>query len=246
MSAGLQQENACQHGGGREGEEGEAGGGKRHDMAIEEDSTAHHVESITQESEDGNFRGTAASMPHAKERAGDAKTRAEHAGHGGDDKRVNKGRSFITPHSLSPEEYSSALPKDPSAYTIGFERLDEIQSDHTSFVNSNGQEQLFFLTGNPSVQQYKGQVTMLATCCGLTYCQVRICKSNVDGSLSRERNTQLCILAVPMFMTIADFCRFLGPLMENILHMRIVHDDSRARYLVLMDFDSQRRHAMST
>eukprot|EP00960_Hanusia_phi_P051679 760947-Hanusia_phi.AAC.4 len=223
----LEQQVAGRVGGEGEGEDGEEGGGGQRDKVHERAVGSLYAESKMRESEHENVLVHGSSrFPLGKEE-GEAKVRGEHGDHEGDGRRSSKSRSLITPHSLSPEEYSSALPKDPSLYTIGFERLDEIQSDDTGFVNANGQDQLFFLTGNPSVQQYKGQV--------------RICKNNLDGSLSRERNTQLCILAVPMFMTIADFCRFLGPLMENIVHMRIVHDDSKARYIVLMDFDSQRR-----
>lgn len=40
--------------------------------------------------------------------------------------------------------------------------------------------------------------------------QVRICRVNPDGSLARERSLQVCVLAVPTFMTIADLCRFIG------------------------------------
>ena len=69
--------------------------------------------------------------------------------------------------------------------------------------------------------------------------QVRICKVNADGSLARDRSRQVCILAVPTFMTIPDLCGFIGQHMDHVLHLRLVHDDARARYLALLDMDSQ-------
>jgi hypothetical protein len=40
--------------------------------------------------------------------------------------------------------------------------------------------------------------------------QVRICRVDAEGSLAKDRGKQLCVLAVPTFMTIPDLCRFIG------------------------------------
>ena len=40
-------------------------------------------------------------------------------------------------------------------------------------------------------------------------CQVKLF-INEDGALSAQRGAQICILAVPVFMTVADFFRFIG------------------------------------
>jgi len=42
-------------------------------------------------------------------------------------------------------------------------------------------------------------------------------------------------------MTIPDLCGFIGQHMDHVQHLRLVHDDARARYLALLDMDSQER-----
>ena len=81
------------------------------------------------------------------------------------------------------------------------------------------------LVGNPSVHQNKGQV--------------RICRATAGGALARDRSIQVCILAVPPFMTIPDLCRFLGRHIDHVRHLRLVHEDSRARYAALLTMHCQ-------
>jgi hypothetical protein len=51
----------------------------------------------------------------------------------------------------------------------------------------------------------------------------------------QQQHYQLFVLAVPSYLSPADFCSFIGPgLMENVLHMRVVRDDDPSRYMVLL------------
>lgn len=151
---------------------------------------------------------------------------AAEAGAGVWPREVPRHRSSISSTGSGEIEEQPVLAERPPMYSLGLTACSPVEDAQESMASSpQYQEILQFFSGNPSVQQFKGEV--------------RICRNGTDGHLSQERNTQLCVLAVPIFMTIADFFRFIGPCVDHIQHMRIVHDESRARYIVLMDFDTQ-------
>jgi BRCA1-associated protein len=68
--------------------------------------------------------------------------------------------------------------------------------------------------------------------------------ASVDGGLeqqqqpaqpSDQQHYNLFVLAVPSYLSPADFCSFIGPeLMVTVLHMRVVRDDDPSRYMVLL------------
>ncbi|CAI5946299.1 unnamed protein product [Closterium sp. NIES-65] len=61
-----------------------------------------------------------------------------------------------------------------------------------------------------------------------------------QGRGAPDRGMELCVLAVPTYMTGADFCQFTGALLGAIESMRIVRNDSLSeRYMVLMRMKSQ-------
>ena len=52
---------------------------------------------------------------------------------------------------------------------------------------------------------------------------------------SNQQHYNLFVLAVPSYLSPADFCSFIGPeLMSTVLHMRVVRDDDPSRYMVLL------------
>ncbi|KND01376.1 uncharacterized protein SPPG_03188 [Spizellomyces punctatus DAOM BR117] len=55
--------------------------------------------------------------------------------------------------------------------------------------------------------------------------------SSVKGT-----GTILCVLAVPSYMTAQDFLNFVGPLRDEMSHLRIVRDSLPNRYMVLIKF----------
>jgi len=64
--------------------------------------------------------------------------------------------------------------------------------------------------------------------------------SAMDSLLQEGRGVRLCVLAVPNYMTVADYCRFCWPLLEHIEAIRVVRNDEiDDRYMVLMTMDSQ-------
>ena len=51
------------------------------------------------------------------------------------------------------------------------------------------------------------------------------------------RSDQLCILEVPAYVTVAEFCSFLGPYLPSVRHMRLVRNDARpGTYAALLHF----------
>eukprot|EP00249_Psilotum_nudum_P016198 c25711_g1_i1 orf=236-1768(-) len=88
-----------------------------------------------------------------------------------------------------------------------------------------------FSSGNPRVETTRGVMHL--------YRNV----SDSVGSLELlpvGRSEHLCVLAVPNYMTGADFCQFTGSFIQNIKEMRFVRDDAQSdRFNVLMKFDCQ-------
>ncbi|KAJ3161422.1 hypothetical protein HDU86_007204 [Geranomyces michiganensis] len=53
---------------------------------------------------------------------------------------------------------------------------------------------------------------------------------------SKGTGTILCVLAVPSYMTAQDFLAFVGPMHQDMAHLRIVRDSLPNRYMVLIKF----------
>ncbi|KAI8911973.1 BRCA1-associated protein 2-domain-containing protein [Powellomyces hirtus] len=53
---------------------------------------------------------------------------------------------------------------------------------------------------------------------------------------AKGTGTILCVLAVPSYMTAQDFLTFVGPLRQDMAHLRIVRDSIPNRYMVLIKF----------
>ncbi|KAI8593466.1 BRCA1-associated protein 2-domain-containing protein [Geranomyces variabilis] len=53
---------------------------------------------------------------------------------------------------------------------------------------------------------------------------------------AKGTGTILCILAVPSYMTAQDFLAFVGPMHQDMAHLRIVRDSLPNRYMVLVKF----------
>jgi hypothetical protein len=58
----------------------------------------------------------------------------------------------------------------------------------------------------------------------------------IDSIAGDDKLTVLAVLAVPTFMSIADYMQFIRPFDSQISHFRIVHDSQPNRYMVLMKF----------
>ena len=102
--------------------------------------------------------------------------------------------------------------------------------------------------GNPMVQTVRGRVHLYsrrydyqgdgggadAAGSGRRWAEPRHPEAEQPAAFS-DSSYQLFVLAVPSYMTVADFCAFLGPdLMDTILHMRVVRGDDPSRYMVLL------------
>uniref|UniRef100_A0A0D6R608 BRCA1-associated protein n=1 Tax=Araucaria cunninghamii TaxID=56994 RepID=A0A0D6R608_ARACU len=99
-------------------------------------------------------------------------------------------------------------------------------------LNVNGAEELKssgptkalkFSWGNPRVEEIKGVMHL--------YRNVFEPPAALE-SLPAGRSSLVCVLAVPNYMTYADFCQFTGSFIQNILDMRVVS--------ILMSFDNQK------
>ncbi len=62
--------------------------------------------------------------------------------------------------------------------------------------------------------------------------------SNPEECSPMNDITVLCTLAVPVYMTPADYLQFIAPMRKRISHFRILRDSYPNRYMVLMKFRS--------
>ncbi|KAJ3017341.1 hypothetical protein HKX48_003587 [Thoreauomyces humboldtii] len=62
--------------------------------------------------------------------------------------------------------------------------------------------------------------------------------SDEEMADAKGSGTILCVLAVPTYMTAQDFLAFVGPMREDMAHLRIVRDSLPNRYMVLVKFRS--------
>lgn len=89
-----------------------------------------------------------------------------------------------------------------------------------------------FSSGNPRVEEIRGVMHLFRNVCE---------PPGALESLPAGRKNLVCVLAVPNYMTYADFCQFSGSFIQNILEMRIVRNDGlNERYSILMTFDNQK------
>ena len=54
-----------------------------------------------------------------------------------------------------------------------------------------------------------------------------------------DRSRLLCALGVPTSFSCADFCAFVAPYEEALLHLRVIRDNNPAKYMVLLKFKTQ-------
>ncbi|GBG77380.1 hypothetical protein CBR_g23711 [Chara braunii] len=96
-----------------------------------------------------------------------------------------------------------------------------------------------FSSGNPRVESCNGVVHL--------YRDVNA-YPGTRGSLPLARSDQLCVLAVPIHFSVADFCQFAGAFLSQTSEIRIVREvgevgevggSSSSRYMVLMKFREQ-------
>lgn len=90
---------------------------------------------------------------------------------------------------------------------------------------------IHFSSGNPRVEISRGVVHLFRD------------TNEKPGSLAnlpKARTEDLCVLAVPDYMTGADFCKFTGSFLTNIREIRIVRNDAVPNcYMALLKLDSQ-------
>ena len=95
-----------------------------------------------------------------------------------------------------------------------------------------------FFTGNPRIERLRGTIRLFRPV-PTSAEEVAAAYEVSSDPLPRARGTQVCVLAVPSYMTPADFCAFVGPCIEHVVRMRILHDASPEKYMVLMQFANQ-------
>lgn len=89
-----------------------------------------------------------------------------------------------------------------------------------------------FSSGNPRVEEIRGVMHLFRNVCE---------PPGALESLPAGRSILVCVLAVPNYMTYADFCQFTGSFLQNILEMRVVRNDGLTdRYSILMKFENQK------
>eukprot|EP00245_Coleochaete_scutata_P017892 TRINITY_DN901_c1_g2_i1.p1 TRINITY_DN901_c1_g2~~TRINITY_DN901_c1_g2_i1.p1 ORF type:complete len:528 (-),score=122.06 TRINITY_DN901_c1_g2_i1:33-1511(-) len=89
-----------------------------------------------------------------------------------------------------------------------------------------------FSSGNPRVAATRGVVHLYRDTSE---------SPKSSNRLPEGRTEHLCVLAVPMHKTVADFCQFMGAFMASVHEMQIVRNDACAeRYMVLIKFNSQK------
>ena len=100
-----------------------------------------------------------------------------------------------------------------------------------------GQREFEFYSGNPRVQISRGCVHLytrrLENDRGNLGAGHFVSSFNPEFQLSDE--FQLFVLAIPSYLSLAEFCAFLGPdLLPSVIHMRVVRDEDPSRYMALL------------
>ncbi|GAQ79754.1 Zn-finger protein [Klebsormidium nitens] len=117
--------------------------------------------------------------------------------------------------------------------TVGKKRRDKEKKLMVGQEEDDGGElkTVRFSSGNPKMEKRSGVVHLFR---------------NVEQStealqvLPDGRTEQVCVLAVPSYMSGADFCQFTGEHLAYISKLRIVrYENATNQYMVLLKFDSQ-------
>ena len=123
-------------------------------------------------------------------------------------------------------------------FSLGISKLKELPQP--TVTSDDGSNLVWFSAGNPSVQQFEGHLRIAVNSDIPAGTSLASAAKDADGA-PIHRGTQLCVLAVPRYMSISDFYRFLGDAMDHVMHLRIVHSENPERYMALCDLDSEER-----
>ena len=117
---------------------------------------------------------------------------------------------------------------------------------HGRTAQSKGRRELDIFCGNPMVQTVRARVHLYtrrydiagggAGGAGGGAGAVAVgVEQQLPTQTSDQQHYNLFVLAVPSYLSPADFCSFVGPeLMATVLHMRVVRDEDASRYMVLL------------
>eukprot|EP00252_Welwitschia_mirabilis_P008050 TRINITY_DN1975_c0_g1_i2.p1 TRINITY_DN1975_c0_g1~~TRINITY_DN1975_c0_g1_i2.p1 ORF type:complete len:538 (+),score=93.47 TRINITY_DN1975_c0_g1_i2:664-2277(+) len=143
---------------------------------------------------------------------------------------VNRGEMSSSAAAMEESTSTSAIDDLFSAFGLGSK---SVVSDAFSKGDDAGPvKSVGFSSGNPRVEEIRGVMHLFRNLADPP--------QSVDV-LPVNRSTLVCVLAVPNYMTYADFCQFSGVFIDNILQMRIVRNDGLSdRYSIIMTFDDQK------
>lgn len=82
-----------------------------------------------------------------------------------------------------------------------------------------------FFSGNPAVELVKGTIHL--------FNEVDKQLDNYNQKLPRKRTRMVCVIAVPSWLTIADFLNFCGKYSKSFEQIRILAGSSPSRYMVV-------------
>jgi len=74
--------------------------------------------------------------------------------------------------------------------------------------------------------------------------QVHLFRNKGAANLASEACDTVCVLAVPAYMSTADFLQHVGSHQSNIVHMRMIRNSVSKRFMVLIKFHSPAETAL--
>ena len=110
----------------------------------------------------------------------------------------------------------------------------DVEDEESPYSAKSICNSIFFSTGNPHVEIITGLIHLFRTTTSSNS------EKNTLSDLPSERSTTICVLAVPSFLSIADFCSFVSCFSSKIKHIRVLRDESPNRYMVVLDFCDQK------
>jgi len=142
-----------------------------------------------------------------------------------DQRRLPNNIDFSTPVEQTSTTTSSSSSSSSTSARDGLRRSGE---------ESHGEEDVLRVSvGNPFIEVIKGTIHIYKHSTNRSVAR--------RGQLPPQITLLVAVLAVPSWMTVADFCQFVTPYHRLILHMRVVAHLEKipGRYGVLLEFRQQ-------
>jgi hypothetical protein len=144
-----------------------------------------------------------------------------------DDGTTAGGSSFLT--SSAEHQFSGDSHPIPPEVLELFD--DPVEGEEVDDIITKGK--VPFFAGNPTVGLVKGEIHIFK--------DTNIREIATNKTLPSARTRIVCVLAVPAWMSLADFYTFCGPHTAYLEQLRVLSDASPNRYMAVMKFKKQKQ-----